>query len=234
MARSEQLTALSVKALSEPGRYLDQRRENGLLLQVQKGRSGTLSKGWVVRFSAGGRRREMGLGRFPEVSLASARAAAEDARRAAAEGRDPIAERRAAQAVVQHQAAGAVAQADAAAGEARKVRRQDGAQAEQAGPVDKARAGSADSATGEEGRLDAGTSVGACTAAARPVPLPAAPDTFRGCAEAYLAAHAPSWRNPKHRQQWENTLRTYAYPVIGDLHASDVTLDHVLAIIEPI
>jgi hypothetical protein len=28
-------------------------------------------------------------------------------------------------------------------------------------------------------------------------------------------AHKASWRNPKHRQQWENTITTYAYPIVG-------------------
>ena len=40
--------------------------------------------------------------------------------------------------------------------------------------------------------------------------------TFRQCAEAFLTAHGASWRNAKHRQQWENTLASYAYPVFGD------------------
>lgn len=58
--------------------------------------------------------------------------------------------------------------------------------------------------------------------------------TFKECCEAYIAAHAPSWRNPKHRQQWQNTLTTYAYPVMGHLQARDVGTDHVLRVLEPI
>ena len=45
----------------------------------------------------------------------------------------------------------------------------------------------------------------------------AATITFRDCAERYIAAHAKGWKNGKHRQQWRNTLETYAYPVIGEL-----------------
>src|SRR5665213_4308179 len=41
--------------------------------------------------------------------------------------------------------------------------------------------------------------------------------TFRECAEAYLVAHRSGWKNAKHAAQWEATLRTYAYPVLGDL-----------------
>lgn len=58
--------------------------------------------------------------------------------------------------------------------------------------------------------------------------------TFKTCAEAYVAAHEASWRNPKHRQQWRNTLETYAFPVIGDLPASGVTEAHLLQILSPI
>ena len=27
--------------------------------------------------------------------------------------------------------------------------------------------------------------------------------------------HPPDWKNPKHAQQWINTLATYAFPLIG-------------------
>lgn len=58
--------------------------------------------------------------------------------------------------------------------------------------------------------------------------------TFRNVAATYIAANEESWRNPKHRQQWRNTLATYVYPVIGDLAVSEVDTAHVLTIIEPI
>ena len=41
--------------------------------------------------------------------------------------------------------------------------------------------------------------------------------TFKECAEKLVDAHEGSWRNPKHRQQWRNTLNSYVYPVLGDL-----------------
>jgi integrase len=41
--------------------------------------------------------------------------------------------------------------------------------------------------------------------------------TFDQCAAAYIAAHRSSWKNAKHASQWENTLATYASPVIGSL-----------------
>ena len=35
---------------------------------------------------------------------------------------------------------------------------------------------------------------------------------FSDCAEAYIKAHISGWKNPKHIQQWSNTLEQYAYP----------------------
>lgn len=58
--------------------------------------------------------------------------------------------------------------------------------------------------------------------------------TFEQCAEAYIAAHEAGWRNPKHRQQWRNTLKTYAFPVIGDLPVQEVDTFLVLKVLEPI
>jgi integrase len=58
--------------------------------------------------------------------------------------------------------------------------------------------------------------------------------TFKAVAEAYIGANEDSWRNDKHRQQWRNTLSTYAYPVIGALPVADVSTSHVLQILEPI
>jgi integrase len=58
--------------------------------------------------------------------------------------------------------------------------------------------------------------------------------TFRTVAEAYLEAHEDSWRNPKHRQQWRNTLDAYAHPHFGDLPVAEVGTEHVLSALEPI
>src|SRR5262249_26498428 len=33
--------------------------------------------------------------------------------------------------------------------------------------------------------------------------------TFADCAAAYINAHEAGWHNPKHRQQWKDTLPTY-------------------------
>lgn len=58
--------------------------------------------------------------------------------------------------------------------------------------------------------------------------------TFQQAAEAYLKAHGDTWRNPKHRAQWESTLQAYAYPFMGKLLVRDVAQEHVLNALEPI
>ena len=60
------LSATRVKALKDPGRFSD---GGGLHLYISKaGR-----KSWVQRITVDGRRRDIGLGGFPSVSLAQAR-----------------------------------------------------------------------------------------------------------------------------------------------------------------
>ena len=81
------LTALAARTLSKPGRHGD---GDGLYLNVAP--SG--SKSWVQRIVVDGRRRDIGLGPYPAVSLARARAITHDNRTAVAEGRDPVAEKR--------------------------------------------------------------------------------------------------------------------------------------------
>lgn len=48
------------------------------------------ARSWIFRFQLAGRRRDMGLGRFPDVSLQDARALAADARASVARGVDPL------------------------------------------------------------------------------------------------------------------------------------------------
>jgi hypothetical protein len=62
----------------------------------------------------------------------------------------------------------------------------------------------------------------------------AAAMTFSDVADMYIAAHEAAWRNPKHRQQWHNTLRDYVLPVIGDLPVGSVDTGAVVKIIEPL
>ena len=58
--------------------------------------------------------------------------------------------------------------------------------------------------------------------------------TFDQCAEKYIAAHEAGWKNPKHLQQWKNTLATYASPIIGALPVESVDTHLVMQVLEPI
>ncbi|WP_321895846.1 phage integrase central domain-containing protein [Paraburkholderia heleia] len=58
--------------------------------------------------------------------------------------------------------------------------------------------------------------------------------TFREATEAFIRAHEPQWRNRKHVQQWGNTLKTYAYPVIGDARVRDIDTAMIVRILQPI
>ncbi len=60
------------------------------------------------------------------------------------------------------------------------------------------------------------------------------PRTFQAIAEAYITFHKPTWSNKKHAQQWENTLASYAYPVIGHLPLGRVDVGEVMQILEPL
>jgi integrase len=153
------LTALQVKAISEPGRHGD---GDGLYLNVAP--SG--SKSWVQRIVIAGRRRDIGLGPFPTVSLAQARGMAASNRAAVADGRNPLAEKREAKAAAQQGA-------------------------------------------------------------------PSVP-TFAQAALQVIELRRPTWSNPKHAAQWTATLRTYAFPVLGDMAVDSITAADALAVLEPI
>lgn len=58
--------------------------------------------------------------------------------------------------------------------------------------------------------------------------------SFSQAAERYIKAHEAGWKNPKHADQWRNTLATYADPVIGPLSVAKVDTAHIIQIIEPI
>ena len=81
------LTARKVRALTTPGRYAD----GGTLHLVVSPRG---TKSWVQRITIDGRRRDIGLGGWPVVSLAMARDRAFANRRAVADGRDPLSHKR--------------------------------------------------------------------------------------------------------------------------------------------
>ena len=144
------LTAAKVKALTKPGMHHDDR---GLYLRIAPGGS----KGWMLRATIDGRRRDIGLGGYPAVSLAKARQFADAHRLAVAEGRDPLAEKRR-----------------------------------------------------------------------------AATPTFAEAAVKVHEANLPRWKNGKHTGQWINTLRNYAFPMIGKMSLDRIERRDVLAILTPI
>lgn len=159
--KAEELGPLAVSRLVEPGLHFVG-GVPGLALQVVPSGART----WILRMLVAGRRRDMGLGGFPAVTLAQAREAAREARAKVRDGIDPIEKSRAARSKLQAELAAAL--------------------------------------------------------------------TFDQCAAKFIKAHAPGWSNPKHAQQWTNTLQTYASPVLGSLLVRDVELSHVLAVLEPI
>lgn len=90
MARAGNLDARTVDAAKPRERAYRLSDGGGLLLEVRS--SG--ARVWLCRTVVAGKRRDMGLGGYPAVSLAQARKKAEAARTAAREGLDPIAARR--------------------------------------------------------------------------------------------------------------------------------------------
>lgn len=156
-----QLKAIELKTLGE-GWHAD----GGNLYLFVRG----ASRGWVFRYTApDGKRRNMGLGGFPAVSLATARKEAAKLREQVKNPlarKDPIAE-----------------------GQAKRL----------------------------QARLDA-----------------AKRTTFAEAAASFIKAKSAEWNNAKHVQQWENTLATYTYPVIGDLPVAAIDTPLVLKVLEPI
>lgn len=159
--RAKELTAVEVRRLVAPGWHAVG-TVPGLGLSVTHADS----RSWVLRVTVGTKRREIGLGAYPAVTLADAHAKARVIRAEVEQGIDPLDKRR----------------------EARSL-------------------------------LIAAQTVGM---------------TFDQCAAAYIKAHRDGWKNAKHAQQWENTLSTYAGPVIGAMLVRHIETPHVLAVLEPI
>jgi integrase len=155
----QRLSSLAVERAKAPGYVHD---GGGLYLQV----TATGGKSWAYRFSLGGRRRDMGLGPYPAVSLAAARKAASEARSLVKAGQDPIAAR-----------------------DAHRARQ----------------------------RLENARGL-----------------TFDQAAKQFLDGHEGTWRNEKHRQQWRNTLDTYASPIIGATSVADLSTADVTRVLDPI
>jgi integrase len=164
--RAAFLTDKQVRSLRVAGLYAVGGFVPGLALQVTVTTGNPPARSWVLRAMVAGRRRALGLGPYPAVSLAAAREKAEALHRDIRENRDPLV-----------------------------LKRQERAKA--------------------------------AAAAARSM-------SFRQAAEQYIEERRPNWKNAKHVQQWENTLKTYAYPVIENVQVAEVDKAMVLKIIKPI
>lgn len=86
--KAKELSALEVGRLTKPGHHAVG-GVAGLYLYVNE----TSARSWVLRVMVGSKRRHMGLGGFPDVSLAQAREKARNARGDVSAGNDPIHQR---------------------------------------------------------------------------------------------------------------------------------------------
>lgn len=164
--KAKDLTALEVARLRHPGKGGNTAfavgNVSGLLLQcTPKG-----ARTWLLRTLVGTKRREIGLGGYPDVPLADAVRRAREAKDKIRAGIDPVEERKAARAAL-------------AAAQARGL-------------------------------------------------------TFNDAVDRYLAAKLDAFKNAKHRAQWEMTLKSYAGPQLGPLLVSDIAVQDVLRVLEPI
>jgi integrase len=92
---AQELGAAQVAKLKEPGLHAVG-GVAGLSLQI----SPSGARSWILRATIGERRRDIGLGGFPTVSLADARLRAREARQAIWSGSDPVEAKRAAKAAL--------------------------------------------------------------------------------------------------------------------------------------
>lgn len=94
--RKQALTDTQIRKIKKPGRYID---GDGLHMVATEGASG-INRKWVCRITVAGKRRDIGLGPYPLVTLSEARETTMEFRRMARQGRDPVEERRARQGVL--------------------------------------------------------------------------------------------------------------------------------------
>lgn len=88
--KAKELSAQEVKRLTKPGMHAVG-GVAGLLLQVSQ----TGARSWILRATVGSKRRDIGLGGYPDVTLAVARKKAREARELISRGVDPVEHRRA-------------------------------------------------------------------------------------------------------------------------------------------
>ena len=87
--RPRTLTAAFVRTVGRPGVYGDGRGGRGLSLRVYRTANGRITKTWRQRVRIDGRLTSIGLGPYPEVTLADARQKVLDNSRRVRQGQDP-------------------------------------------------------------------------------------------------------------------------------------------------
>ncbi len=58
--------------------------------------------------------------------------------------------------------------------------------------------------------------------------------TFEDYARDWIATHEAGWKNPVHKAQWSQTMKDYAYPVLGKMDIAGIETEHVLNVLRPI
>ena len=59
-------------------------------------------------------------------------------------------------------------------------------------------------------------------------------DTFQKISDEYIKKFSLEWKNKKHKQQWENTLKTYVYPFIGKFKVGEIKTKDIEKVLSPI
>jgi integrase len=57
------------------------------------------------------------------------------------------------------------------------------------------------------------------------------PITFIQSADTHVEAHAPSWRHKYARATWYNSVKKYAFPILGETPTNDIVAEHVAAVV---
>lgn len=58
--------------------------------------------------------------------------------------------------------------------------------------------------------------------------------SFKDSAQEYLEGHQDQWKNAKHGQQWINTLRSHAFPKLGNRQIDTITKQDIVTALTPI
>ena len=135
---------------------------SGLLLQVTP----TDAKSWIYRTVIGGKRHSMGLGGYPDITLAQAREKARELKLAIDRGEDPLEEKRARKREIKKQKLSTI--------------------------------------------------------------------TFEKAFTQYMQMKSKEFKNQRQALQWENSIMTYAYPVLKTIPVGEIELTHIKAVLDPI